>query len=176
MLIFTTRELESSTDESAFEPHFSASSARVALANLERAPEAMTERWKVSQAVGVLDDAHGMRTWLPLFQKPGPLLVYLHGYNDTLAACVERCDRLQSVYGLEVVRFSWSSKKYLVDYGAPTDFDLQRELAPFLGARHGLPSQEHPMPPDAVAQGLDRPDCSWWLVMALTGSPASQGA
>jgi len=176
MLIFTSRELDSSTDESAFEPHFSASSARLALANLERAPEAMAAHWNVSQADGDLDDADAMRTWLHLFQKPGPLLVYLHGYNGTPAACFERCDRLQSLYGLEVVRFSWSSKKYLADDGAPLGLGLQREFAPFLGARHGLPSREHPMPPDGVMEAPQGPDCAWWLVMALTGSPDSQGA
>ena len=176
MLIFTSRELESSTDESAFEPHFSASSARLALANLERAPEAMAARWKVSQTDGDLDDADAMRTWLPLFQKPGPLLVYLHGYNDTPAACFERCDRLQSLYGLEIVRFSWSSKKYLADDGAPPSLGLSHEFAPFLGTRHGLPSREYLMPPATVVYGPEGPDCSWWLVMALTGSPARQGA
>ena len=113
-----------------------------------------------------LDDADALRTWLPLFQKPGPLLVYLHGYNDTPAACFERCDRLQSRYGLEVVRFSWSSRKHLADDGVLPGLGKPNGFASFRGARHGLPFKDQP-----VVGEPDAPDCAWWLVMAQTGSP-----
>ena len=161
MLIFTSREMQSGTNPSTFEPHFSARSALRALTNLERAPEGMAADWKVSQADADLDDADALRTWLPLFQKPGPLLVYLHGYNDTPAACFERCDRLQSRYGLEVVRFSWSSRKHLADDGVLPGLGKPNGFASFRGARHGLPFKDQPV----------APDCAWWLVMAQTGSP-----
>lgn len=166
MLIFTSREMQSGTNPSTFEPHFSARSALRALTNLERAPEGMAADWKVSQADADLDDADALRTWLPLFQKPGPLLVYLHGYNDTPAACFERCDRLQSRYGLEVVRFSWSSRKHLADDGVLPGLGKPNGFASFRGARHGLPFKDQP-----VVGEPDAPDCAWWLVMAQTGSP-----
>ena len=166
MLIFTSREMQSGTNPSTFEPHFSARSALRALKNLERAPEGMAADWEVSQADADLDDADALQTWLPLFQKPGPLLVYLHGYNDTPAACFERCDRLQSRYGLEVVRFSWSSRKHLADDGVSPGPGKPNGFASLRGARHGLPFKDQP-----VVGEPDAPDCAWWLLMAQTGSP-----
>ena len=177
MLIFTNREPGSRTGESAFQQNFAASSARLALATLARAPQATAACWKVSQMDSDVDDADSMQTLLPMFQASWPLLLYLHGYNSTPAACFERCDRLQSLYGLEVVRFSWSSKKYLLDDSclsvlvAGLDSGLQQDFARLFGSQHCLQSNEQPRPLDPVACDLECLTCSWWLLMALTGSP-----
>lgn len=171
MLIFTSREPEECNNEDMVELSFSTDSARLALKNLERAPEDMATFWTVSQADADLDDVDAMRTWLPLLQKPGPHLVYLQGYNDSPEACFQRCDRLQSKYGLEIVRFSWTSRKHLTDDGIPFDLDLQDELAPFMRARYGLPFPDQPVWLDTEAKETDKPDCAWWLVLARTGNP-----
>ena len=179
MLIFTNRELDSRADKSAFERNMAAGSARLALATLARAPQATAARWTVSQMDSDVDDADSMQALLPLFQRPGPLLVYLHGYSGTPAACLERCDRLQTLYGLEVVRFSWSSKKYLSDDSAQTGLDagfnlgLQPDFTRLFGSRHCVPSNGYPKLPDPMAGDLEGLTCSWWLLMALPGSSRS---
>lgn len=166
MLIFSSRELESRADALVCQQKFTAGLARRALATLEHTPQATAGNWKVSQIDSDVDDADSMQALLPMFQESRPLLLYLHGYNSTPAACFERCDRLQSLYGLEVVRFSWSSKKH-----RPGDGDLP-DFLPRLG-EHGYVQPSdclHQLEP--AAADPDGPACSWWLVMALTGSPA----
>ena len=168
MLIFSNRELESRLSTSFFKHKSTAGPARLALATLERTPQAMAGRWKVSQIDSHVDvdDDDSMRVLLPMFQESRPLLLYLHGYNSTPAACFERCDRLQSLYGLEVVRFSWSSKKH-----RPGDSDLP-DFLPRWGERRYLPSSDCLWQLDPAAADADGLTCSWWLVMALAGRPS----
>lgn len=183
MLIFTNHVIDSRAEtSSALEPSLPAGSAQQALATLECARQAVAARWKVSQTDSDVDDAESMRTLLPMFQGPGSLLVYLHGYSGTPAACFERCDRLQSLYGLEIVRFSWSSRKCLsadsARSGLAAGFNpaLQPDFTRLCGAQHYAQSIEFPWSPDPLASDLDGLTCSWWLVMALTGRPSGQGA
>lgn len=166
MLIFSSRELESRADALVCQQKFTAGLAHRALATLEHTPQATAGRWKVSQIDSDVDDADSMRALLPMFQESRPLLLYLHGYNSTPAACFERCDRLQSLYGLEVVRFSWSSKKH-----RPGDGDLP-DFLPRLGEHCYVQPNDCLRQLDPAAADLDGLTCSWWLVMALTGSPA----
>lgn len=172
MLVFSNREIQRQTGASA---EFSAGSARLALATLEGPPLAPQEHWKVVQMNCDVDDDGALNELLPLFQAAQPLLLYLHGYNSTPTACFERCDRLQSLYGLEIVRFSWSSKKHLPDDGfrpgfeAGMDSGLQRALAKMFGSQQGSPSKKCPARPDPVAFDLENVTCAWWLLMALTG-------
>ncbi|MEO7161063.1 MAG: hypothetical protein ABJA84_12245 [Polaromonas sp.] len=129
-----------------------------------------------------VDEAESMRDLFQMFHEAGPLLVYLHGCSGTPAACFERCDRLQSLYGLEIVRFSWSSRKCLsadgVRSGPAAGFNpgLQPDFTRLCGAQHYAQSIEFPWSPDPLASDLDGMTCSWWLVMALTGRPSDQGA
>ena len=173
MLVFSNREMQRQAGASA---ESAAGSARLALATLEGPPQAPQEHWKVVQMNCDVDDDSALNELLPLFQEARPLLLYLHGFNSTPAACFERCDRLQSLYGLEIVRFSWSSKKHLLDDGFRPGFEagmdpgLQRELARMFGSQLGLPSKKCPAPPDPVAFDLESVTCSWWLLMALTSS------
>lgn len=169
MLIFTNRALESRAGQPAVEPNRAAGSARLTLAALEHAPQAAAAGWKVSQTDSDVDDADSMQALLPLFQGSGPHLIYLHGYNSTPAACFERCDRLQSLYGLEIVRFSWSSsRKYQPEDGGQPGAAAAR---PPFGSRLYLSSSDCPKPLDPVAGDPDERTCSWWLLMALPGSP-----
>lgn len=115
MLVFTNRMLSGNTDESAFGRSFVPGSGRLALATVERAGQGASAGWNVSQADDDVDDADALHALLPLFQGARRLLVYLHGNNNTPAACFERCSRLRSLYDLEVVGFSWASEGYLPD-------------------------------------------------------------
>ncbi|MDB5867749.1 MAG: hypothetical protein JWP96_81 [Polaromonas sp.] len=169
MFIFTSRELENRAGQPAAEPKLAADSARLALASLEHAAQTPAAGWKVSHTDSDVDDAESMQALLPLFQGAGPLLVYLHGYNSTPAACFERCDRLQSLYGVEIVRFSWSSSRK-----CPPEEGGQPGLAaarPPFGSRLYLPLNDGPRLLDAVAGDPDGRTCSWWLLMAMPGSP-----
>jgi hypothetical protein len=49
---------------------------------------------------------------VPLFHGGRPVLVYLHGNDNPPAACFERCARLEEIYGLEVIGFSWPSEGF----------------------------------------------------------------
>ena len=122
-----------------------------------------------------VDDTESMNKFSHLFQEARPVLLYLYGYNSTLAACFERCDRPESLYSLELVRFSGSAKKHLLGNGLRSGFDarvgtdLQKELARLFGSQKSLSSRNDPVLPDPVACDLDNVSCSWWLLMALPG-------
>lgn len=173
MLIFSSREVEGRPDTAAAEPQFAADSA---LDGLKCPPQMPGEHWKVVQMNCDVDDAESINELLPLFQQKRPLLLYLHGYNSTPAACFERCDRLQSLYGLEIVRFSWTARKHLHDDGLRPGFDaevdpgLRRELARLFGPQKGARSTKHPASLDPVVCDLENVSCAWWLLMALPGA------
>lgn len=182
MLIFTSRELESRTAASAFAHHPAARPAWLALDNLERAPKSPAARWKVSRTDSDVDDDDSMQDLRPLFQGPGPLLVYLQGHKGTPAACFERCDRLQSLYGLEVVRFSWTANTARLDDGglygvlAGYSLGLPWDFSRLCKVAHGWRRGEPRWPAEPVAGDLPGLTCSWWLVMALAGQPSLEGA
>ena len=178
MLIFSSRECEGQAARSAPGQQVSADAFRQALAAPAYSPQTHQTAdvpWKMVQMDCDVDDAESMNELLPLFQEARPLLLYLRGYNSTPAAFFERCDRLQSLYGLEIVRFSWSSKKHLLDDGfrpgvdARMDDGLQQELRRLFGSQAGSPSIIYPAPLYPVAGDLENLTCSWWLMMALTG-------
>ena len=178
MLVFSGRERKDRAAMPALEQPSTADAAPLACkhppqtALVSPMPQ---ECCKVVQMDCDVDDAESMNELLPLFQEARPLLLYLHGYNSTPAAFFERCDRLQSLYGLEIVRFSWSSKKHLLDDGFRPGFDarrddgLQRELARLFGSQPDSPSTKYPAPLYPVAGDLENLTCSWWLLMALPG-------
>jgi len=180
MLIFSSREFDSRAAMSARDQQLPAHAAPHWAQAARQPPPAMPPQtalapWKVVQIDCDVDDAESMDKLLPMFQKARPLLLCLHGYSSTPAAFFERCDRLQSLYGLEIVRFSWSLKKHLPSGGprcvvdAGIDDSLQQELARLFGSSSDLPSTRCPVPLYPVAGDLDNLTCSWWLLMALTG-------
>ncbi|NDP61251.1 hypothetical protein [Polaromonas sp.] len=175
MLIFSGHEVKGRVATPAVEQQLTAGTEPPARATRKHAPQTQQDDWKVVQMDCDVDDTDSMNELLQLFQEARPLLLYLHGYNSTPAACFERCDRLESLYGLEVVRFSWSAKKHLLDDGVRSGFDagvghgLQQELARLFGSQKGSSFTKHPAPPDPVACDLENVSCSWWLLMALPG-------
>lgn len=117
MLIFTNRDLQNQPDESAFTRSFTPAATRLGFASV--APGAGgAPSWAVTGLQADASDADALNALLPLFAGPRRVLVYLHGNNNTPAACFERCARLESLYGLEVVGFSWTSEGFLADGSA----------------------------------------------------------
>lgn len=182
MLVFSSRELVGRTAMSAMNQQLAAQSVWHAQAVPQDSPQMQkmaNAPWQVMQMDCDVDDAHSMHKLLPLFQQARPLLVHLHGYHNTPAAFFERCDRLQSLYGLEIVRFSWSSKKHLSDDGvccdvsgsggAGVDEGLQQELQRLFGSQMDSMPAKYPAPLYPVAGGQQNLTCSWWLLMSLKG-------
>ena len=178
MVIFSSREFEGRAVRSAPDQQISADAFRLALAEPTYSPQTHQTAevpWKMVQMDCDVDDAESINELLPLFQKARPLLLYLHGFISTPAAFFERCDRLELLYGLEIVRFSWTSKKHRLDDGFRPAVDpkmepsLQQELERLFGAQAGSPSTNYPAPLYPVAGSQDNLTCSWWLLMTLTG-------
>lgn len=115
MLVFTNRELTEGSDESAYGRTFKPGSERLAVASVS--PDG--EGWLVSEPDEDVSEADALNLLLPLFAGSKPLLVYVHGNNNTPAACFQRCQALRKLYSsAEVVGFSWPSEGFLSD-GSP---------------------------------------------------------
>lgn len=175
MLVFSSRDVEGRIAVPAIEQPFTACINPLPQVVQKQTPQTQQDDWEVVQIDCDADDTESMNKFLHLFQKVRPLLLYLHGYNSTPAACFERCDRLESLYGLEVVRFSWSAKQHLTGNGLRSDFDarvgtgLQKELTRLFGSQKSLSSRNYSVLPEPVACDLENVSCSWWLLMALPG-------
>lgn len=114
MLIFTNRALQNQPDETAFTRTFTPAGTRLGFASIAPAAGGAPS-WSVSDLNADVSDADALNALLPLFAGARPVLVYLHGNNNTPASCFERCALLETLYGLEVVGFSWTSEGYLPD-------------------------------------------------------------
>ena len=124
MLIFTNRVIDNGNDETAFTRHFDPGATTLGYAAASRAGGG---HWLLSGVEQDTSDDTALAALVTLFQGPKPVLIYLHGNNNTPAACFERCTRLAEIYGLEVLGFSWTSEGFqptgedlaAIDPGAP---------------------------------------------------------
>lgn len=111
MLIFTNRVMKTSSNESAFGTAYSQGSERLGMATVNR----KAGGWAVTAVDDDVDQAEAKKALEPLFKGARPVLVYIHGNNNTPAKCFERCAKLEALYDVEVVGFSWPSEGYLPD-------------------------------------------------------------
>ncbi len=112
MIVFTNRTVNGSANESAFDTAFIPGGTRLSLASVG---PAASGTWALSDVDADVDDNDSLKALVPLFQGSRPILVYIHGNNNTPANCFERCTLLASLYKVEVVGFSWPSEGYLSD-------------------------------------------------------------
>jgi len=112
MLIFTNRELQDKTDETAFTARYQPAADRLGLAHVTPGSKGT---WKVSDVNADASDEDAMVELLALFAGPRPVLIQLHGNNNTPASCFARTLQFEALYDLEVVGFSWTSEGYLPD-------------------------------------------------------------
>ncbi len=117
MLIFTNRAMNHGGDESAFERRFVPGGTRLGFASVSMATSG-GGRFAVRDAQIDADDKTALDALLPIFRDDQPVLVYLHGNNNTPAACFERCQRLEALYGFQTIGFSWASEGFLADGSA----------------------------------------------------------
>ncbi len=109
MLIFTNRVIDSAaTGPATFSRRFLPDDAALGAASVARAGKGFA----VTQVAAPLSDDDVLQRLVPLFAGPRPLLLYLHGNNNTPAACFERCARLEEIYGVEVIGLSWPSEGF----------------------------------------------------------------
>lgn len=112
MLIFTNRAVDSlATDPSAFGRSFTPAAATLGFASVDRA----SAGWSLGGVTADASDNAALALLVGLFQGGRPVLAYLHGNNNTPAACFERCARVAEIYDVEVVGFSWPSEGFLSD-------------------------------------------------------------
>lgn len=111
MLIFTNREVSGTGSRRelgrAFKPYADALTWAV--------PQAVGDRWRLDRLTVDSDDATATAALAEVFTGERPVLLYLHGFNNTPPACFDRCARLEALYGVSVVGFSWPSEGALSD-------------------------------------------------------------
>lgn len=116
MLVFTNRSITRKTDSTAFARSFIPGGTRLAVASVQR-PSA-TADWKLSGHNPDIADGEALNLLLPLFSGKRPVCVYVHGNSTPPSSCFDACAALESLYGVEVVGFSWASEGCLAD-GSP---------------------------------------------------------
>jgi esterase/lipase superfamily enzyme len=112
MLIFTNRAIENRGDESAFTARYEPAADRLGFAHVERAGNGA---WQVKDIHADASDDEIVVELLAAFGGPRPLLVQLHGNNNTPASCFARTELFESLYDVEAIGFSWTSEGYLPD-------------------------------------------------------------
>lgn len=112
MLIVTNRTVAGSGTGAAFSRAFAPGQPQLSLA---QASARAKGKWSLKQLVSDADDAQVAAALAPVFSAERPVLVYLHGNNNTPESCFERCAVLEAMYGVTVVGFSWPSEGSLPD-------------------------------------------------------------
>ncbi len=119
MLMFTNRITQPGTDAQAFTRRFKPGSDALSMAEVSRQGGGF--------ALGALEaatsDDAALQRLVTLFGGPQPVLLYLHGNSNPPAACFERCARLEEIYGVAVVGFSWPSEGLLSSGADLPDLD-----------------------------------------------------
>ncbi len=110
MLIFTNRMMTTDPAPPEFTRKFQPGAETLAVAKVNRVPGG---GFSLADPTPQIGDDDAVRVLVSVFSGVRPVLVYLHGNNNSPEACFERCARLDEIYGLEVVGFSWASEGYL---------------------------------------------------------------
>lgn len=112
MLVFTNRQLDtSSSDATALTKRY------VSFSDVLNSVQ-VTERsksWKVSDPREELSDADAMAQLNEVLAGSKPVLLFLHGNNNTPADCFTRCQWLEEQYNVAVIGYSWASEGCLPD-------------------------------------------------------------
>lgn len=136
MLIFTNRTVSGTGTRRelgrAFTPYADALTWAAAQAVDDK-------KWRLDRLTVDSDDARATAALLEVFDGGRPVLLYLHGFNNTPQACFQRCARLEALYDVNVVGFSWPSEGALSDGSdlpaAPNPDPGNEELIGDIGGR-----------------------------------------
>jgi hypothetical protein len=112
MLIFTNRTLNKASSNAealtnVFNPFLDT------LNSVSVQPSANGSGWKTSQLESSHTDATALKRLSEVLGGNRPVLVYLHGNNNSPATCFTRCQQLETQYDVAVVGYSWASEGFL---------------------------------------------------------------
>jgi alpha-beta hydrolase superfamily lysophospholipase len=112
MLVVTNRHVINAGADASFGEAFTP--AQSALSIAQAAADA-NGQWSLQQVVPQASDAQIGTALVRVFSGDRPVLLYIHGNNNSPVKCFERCALLAKMYGVEVVGFSWPSEGKLPD-------------------------------------------------------------
>lgn len=119
MLMFTNRITQPGTDAQAFTRRFKPGSDALSMARVAR----QGGGFALTELDAAIQDDAALQRLVTLFGGTQPVLLYLHGNNNAPATCFERCARLEEIYGVAVVGFSWPSEGLLSSGDELPDLD-----------------------------------------------------
>lgn len=122
MLIFTNRELNTASSNasaltSAYIPFVDT------LNSVSVQSAATGTGWRVSQHQSQLTDPMALKQLSDVLGGDKPVLVFLHGNNNTPTSCFTRCQELEEQYGVAVIGYSWASEGFLPNGLDPEGMD-----------------------------------------------------
>jgi hypothetical protein len=117
MLFFTNRIVDvAKTNPSAFGTAFRPMDQVLGRATVTGSfDNAGKATWRLSDLHDQEGDDAMLAVLVTLFQGTRPVLLYIHGNNNTPTKAFYRCQRLQDLYGVDVLGFSWTSEGYQPD-------------------------------------------------------------
>jgi hypothetical protein len=111
MLILSNRHLTGSGSDTAFGAAFDPAQPLLSLADAR----ADGDSWRLQQPKGAASDDDITDALVQRFRGNRPVLLYIHGNNNTPPDCFRRCASLAALYQVEVIGFSWPSEGKLPD-------------------------------------------------------------
>lgn len=125
MLVFTNRLLKAElSTEDALTRAYTPFADTLNSVSAQAAPNG--GGWRVSQPRSDLTDTAALAQLAAVLGGDKPVLVYLHGNNNSPAKCFERCQQLEDQYGVAVIGYSWTSEGYLPNGLDPSDMDTSK--------------------------------------------------
>lgn len=112
MLVFTNRLLKTTAkDESVLTTQYEPFSDTLNSVKVT----ARAKGWKVSNPQVGMSDVDVLAQLDTVLAGNKPVLLFVHGNNNTPAACFARCQLLEAQYPVAVIGFSWTSEGFLPD-------------------------------------------------------------
>ena len=114
MLFFTNRFVDvTKTDANAFGRGFRPMDEALGRATVAGSfSNAGNADWQLSDVKDKDSDDAMLAALVAVFGRDKPVLLYLHGNNNTPSKAFYRCQRLEDLYGVHVIGFSWASEGF----------------------------------------------------------------
>lgn len=110
VLIVTNRALDATySDERLLSNRFVPFASTLSACEVRKSTSRKA-RWKTSDPLADAKDEELLSRFKPYFCGARPILIYLHGNNNSPSDCFGRCFELESSYRACVIGFSWTSE------------------------------------------------------------------